>query len=463
MAKSKAEHRLGIFFLVEPCAKYSKYRIGWYDKAKRQTRHVPTGTAVEQEALAALAEYHLKHSTQNGKTRKPTDEPLLQCLNRYYLNYLSKLPSGKKFKEYALPLAIEFFGEQGMVSDLTDEAQLRFIGVMRQRPTKLNGALFKDSTIKRVLGMWMAAVGYAVTYGHLDAAHQPKRIKAKKWKPRLKKGKVFLKPAQLQALFNAAARYEHQWRYLICAVATIGRVGAVRTLTGAQFDLDYRTINLLPEGAEQQDNKTKAIIPMCPTMERWARYWNTKGPICTWGGEALSTNTFWSTLARVSGVPCTAKNMRSTVISWLAHKGVPKWVRSIVSGHLRPDGNTQDDYTVLDPELARQVSDALEALFEAIAPGVKGDLLCKPIAENQPLPDEVWQGGYLPLTTAWGFQMLGSSPAPLLCHHATDGQFQERGSNVAAPPEGSFRFNQLASQNCISSVPAKDQVGDENQ
>lgn len=466
MAKSPSENRVGAFFLIPPCKKYKSYRIGCYNAATGQTDKFSIRTTDKEQAEARLSEHHLKApKRKNGKAPKPHDEPLLQCLNRYYLNYLIDRPSADKFKDYALPLAIEFFGKDGMVSDLTDDNQLRFITAMRRRPTKLNGVMFADSTIKRILGMWIAAVGHAVLFGHLDPAHAPKRIKAKKWKPRLRKGKKLLKVEQLAKLFEAASRHEHWWRYMICAVATIGRPGAVRDLTGAQCDLEYRIINLLPEGDEQHDNKVRPLVPMCPTMERWVRQWNTQGHFVTWRGKPLGDGTFWALLSKAAGVRSTPKYMRSTMISWLAAKGVPRWERSAAAGHSSPDGNTQDDYAVYDPEYLRNVSDAVEALFEALQPLVKKNLLLRPVGEDQPLPEEVWQDGCVPLSMAWGVQRLGGEPSssPPLRHHASDGQFAERGTNVAAPPEGSFRFSELAPKTRLPNVPAKEQVDVENQ
>lgn len=511
MAKARSKNRVGDFFLKPPGKKYWDYRICWYDEASKQVVHVRTGTVVESEAERKLSEHQLTAPPPRKRNRKggakkvlPKDEPLFQCLNRYYLKHLQHKQSAEKFRTYGLPMALMFFPEDAMVSDLTDAKQLEIIQALRtgegrmadgtirkiQRqladgaiqkrargrghkvadgaPRRLAEGKLSDATIRKILAMWIAAVGYAVTFEHLDPQHAPKRVAAKKWKPRYGKGKKAVKIDQLAKLFNTAAKREHWWRYLICAVGTIGRSTAVRGLTGAQCDLDHKIITLLPEGDEQYENKEKATVPMCPTMEKWVRKWDTKETFATWGGKPLATNMFFKTLSLAAGVKCTAKNLRSTMISWLAWKGVPKWERSRAAGHSAPDGNTQDDYAVYDPEYLRNVSNAVEDLFETLAPLVNRDLLLREIAQEQPLPDEVWQVGHAPLSVAWGLQLLGAQgaappPAHGVRRQCSDGRLTELGKNLAAPSGDSLHINELASEIASYGFPRKDRSDDGNQ
>jgi integrase len=369
--------RIGPFFL-KPRA--GIWQICWYDSAARQTRGVSTGTDDLQLAEIKLAE----HALRKGKAEEREDVLLADALSFYWLERGQNLASWETQK-LAMKYALEVWGNP-MVSELTPLRQKEFVRYLRDKGVT-------DHTILRFLGCIWAAMNYYREEGRLKVV--PPRISSEKWNPNLGKRDRVLSLPELGKLFNAASRLEHRWRYLILSVATGGRPSAIAELRRAQIDLDHNILHLNPKG-RVQTKKRRPSLPMCPTLRIWAETWvaeapSPDSPLIAWKGEGMTSDTYFDKVVEESGVENVCRyDIRHTVITWLVRKGVPIDEREIYIGHKLPGSATTEGYVHLDPKYLAKAAEAIEELFQALAPLVTARALLKEVPlEEQPVPESV--------------------------------------------------------------------------
>jgi integrase len=363
--------RIGEFFLK---VREGVYQIARYDSATRQTRCVSTGTRSLAEAEIKLAE----HALRNGKAEEREDVLLADALSFYWLERGQNLASWETQK-LAMKYALEVWGNP-MVSELSPLRQKEFVRYLRDKE-------ITDDTILRLMGCIWTALNYYREEGRLKVV--PPRISNEKWNPVLRKRKRVLSLDELAKLFNAAARLEHRWRYMLLAVATAARPEAILQLRPAQCDLDHNLLHLLPEG-RAENKKRRPSLPMCSTLrthvERWVAESPTS-PLCAYKGEEMTSDTYFDALKAEAGVDCNRYAIRHTLITWLVRKGVPIDEREIYIGHRLPGSATTEGYVHLDPKYLSKAAEAVEELFQALAPLVtKRALIAEPEMEDQPVP-----------------------------------------------------------------------------
>jgi len=213
--------------------------------------------------------------------------------------------------------------------------------------------------------------------------------------------------------------YGHAWRFLVMMIGTAARSEAVLGLRKeTQVDFEHHVLNLNPPG-RKQTKKYRPIVAMAPTLEKWLQQWepaSKTGEVIGANGRRLRrAREMFRNLARKAGVKATPYTLRHTVATWLATRGVNSWERDMFMGHRRPDGNAMGNrYAHYEPKYLRGASNAIEALYEAIAAEMKvGDLLDRGYVEDQPLPPDDRQTGWL---YAWlnecGDRLVPSGYAP---------------------------------------------------
>jgi integrase len=366
--------RIGQFFLKP---RHGVWQICWYDPTSRQTRGISTGTVDLREAEIKLAEHALRHS----KPEERDDVLLADALSYYWLERGQHLASWETQK-LAMKYALEVWGNP-MVSELTPARQKELVKYCREKK-------ITDHTILRFLGCIWTALNFYHGEGRLKVV--PPRISNEKWNPHLPTRKRTLSLAELARLFNAAARLEHRWRYLLLAVATGARPRALLELRPEQIDLENHLLHLLPEG-RAQNKKRRPSLPLGPTLRSHIAHWiaeDRAGPLCGYKGEEMTSDTYFDALKEEAGVDCNRYAIRHTLITWLVRKGVPIDEREIYIGHRLPGSATTEGYVHLDPQYLAKASAAVEELFQALAPLVTArSLLVEAPLEDQPMPDSV--------------------------------------------------------------------------
>lgn len=378
-------YTVGDFWLVPPDEKYTDYGTKWYDKSARQTRRVGTGKTDLEDAKDELKAHALKHGDGQHK-----DELVLQTLERYYLAYAVNLPTGKSVKQ-TIKFVMLYWPEQ-MASAIDADTQKRFI-------TKLRDYGLSEDTIGRYFNNIFAAIRYAMQFKHLKFKVTPVRLGKRHWGVRTqarmrkstKAAKRQLSPQEWGALFDAALeKGDHCVRYLITAIGTHARPAAILELTGAQIDAQHGTIDLNPAGREQ-NNKHRPIIPMARTLAAWVSSW-APGPgdlVITENGGPVALKQIRTLIEHARIGPCVPYTFRHSVASWLSAQAIDRWERKSFMGHTVVDGGKTDDYTHYDPRYLRNAAEAIERLYEAIAPHTRVNLL-RATLEDQGPPEALW-------------------------------------------------------------------------
>jgi integrase len=396
---------VGIFYLKPPDGKYATYGICWVEQVgqHRQTRRLSTGERTdEQEAWRKLQIHALENSEK--QTAKPADQPIAQVLAWHWLNYGRNLASAPSV-EGAKVDALKCWGT-AMVSELDVKKQLQLIKLLRDRG-------MAEKTIKRRLSVIWTAMNTAASCQQLDDKVIPKLIEYRLWGERTQPvirrsaqaSKRSLELHEWAKLFDVVvspkrhAMREPFLRYLILQMSTGGRTSKVVRLTRAQVDFEHGIIDLNSPG-RTQNNKYNPKIPACDVLLRHLKAWKDEaehgGRYVYSRGKRPLTLEFIRYMIKLSGVPnCTPYTLRHSVASWLADceasHGVGRRERKMFIGHLRPDGGSTDDYTHYNPKYLRNAARAIDALFEAVAPLTKVDLLLHQY-EDQPLPEAAWLG-----------------------------------------------------------------------
>ena len=196
----------------------------------------------------------------------------------------------------------------------------------------------------------------------------------------------------------AQISYGPAWRFAIIKLGTGGRSEAVCDLskTSGQINFEHHILDQNPPG-RQQTNKYRSVVKMAPTLEGWLHRWEPATEsghyIGARGKRIRGGRNIFRNLVRKAGIKATPRMLRTFVGTWLATHGVPTWERDMFMGHRKPtdDGSqTGIIYTIYEPQYLRAAADAIEALFQALAPLLQSgaNLLNLAVDEDQPLPDE---------------------------------------------------------------------------
>ena len=371
--------RAGRFFLKQR-GKQGTWYICWYNPATGQADRISTGTGDREAARTALYE----HALRNERPATSTDAQLAHVMLTCWEQYGRHLPSAHTHLA-AQRDALEIWGDVS-VSELDRQRQLEFVRAMRVRG-------LSDWTIStRLRRIWATMNWYRRDNSQLVV---PDQITAADWRPDLQDRDQTYSLPELAALFNTAAdqtadlRYtrEHWWRFLVLAVGTAARPGAIRELTWQQVDLRLGRIRLNPEG-RRQTKKRRATVPIAPTLAAELSAWEHQGDhVITYYGKPLTSPEFFDLLAEKAGVTGGPNVIRHTVRTWLAERGVPDSEADAFMGHKGEGSATGKRYIHRRPEYLGSVKDAIEALYDAISQLVTRPFKGKEMVD-QPTPED---------------------------------------------------------------------------
>ena len=154
----------------------------------------------------------------------------------------------------------------------------------------------------------------------------------------------------------------HVRLFIILAITTGARMGAILELRWDQVDFKHRTINFNQVGREQS-NKRRPEVPLnsraYAALEEAAQGALTDFVI-EWDGQALkSIKKAIRMAAKRSGVPCSPHVFRHTAGVWMAQADVPMQKISQFLGHTSTRV-TERTYARYSPSFMKDAAAALE-------------------------------------------------------------------------------------------------------
>lgn len=171
----------------------------------------------------------------------------------------------------------------------------------------------------------------------------------------------WLSPDQVQGLL-AATETPHVRLFIILAVTTGARMGAILDLTWDRVDFQAGTIDFRPSG-RHQTNKRRTVVPMnkrCRgALEEAAKGALTSHVVEYAGQPVASVKKAIASAARRSGVECSPHVFRHTAGVWMAQADVPMQKIAQYLGHTSTKV-TETTYARYSPSYMRDASAALE-------------------------------------------------------------------------------------------------------
>lgn len=165
---------------------------------------------------------------------------------------------------------------------------------------------------------------------------------------------------QYEALL-AAATTPHVRLFVILALGTAGRMGAILELTWDRVDFERGVIRL---GTGERRRKGRAAVPMTDrarTALAEAAKARTCSHVIEYGGSQVGKiRKAFAAAASTAGLPwCTPHVLRHTAAVWMAEAGVPMAEIAQYLGH-EDDRITQRVYARFSPQHLRRAAGALE-------------------------------------------------------------------------------------------------------
>lgn len=354
MPRSRARplFELGGQWIAQEPGRRGYYRY-WNDAGNGRTRRASLGTENLETAKEKLAEIIIQG------TRSTIETHLATVLEKYFIERTDFLPSCKPAR-HAGSLLLECWGELIRASGITESKNREFV----EWSLELGHSI---SYIARNLGVAAAALAHAKL--HVDLIYNEGAILSK-WphlKPKAQR-KIFEPTDKELAHLLAQKMPENLRRWIMNAMATVGRPTAVLELTPGARDRAHGLISLNPEG-RRQNKKFRATVREPKVMTKWLNTWEGRGKhamrpqdrYCTYSSES-SIDT---ALARVCGP--TRANLPAMSLYSFRHLGtsvmrrakVPKEQIDYQLGHRQGGARSTQDYGQYE---ARYLSEASKAL-----------------------------------------------------------------------------------------------------
>ena len=398
----EAKFRLGRYWLDRVNGSPNWYRF-WYDPVARKSRPRTLGTPDEEEAkilLAAIVLQEGDHAADPRQGGDPADIRLITVFEYYWTNYSDKRPR-KGDAHYACETLLNYLDSAleraARVSDLSRARQRAF---MKHASDELGHAV---GTISRNLSIVNAALNFAAEEQIIvDVNGEEQDIKLLKFAPKIYYAKTYISeitgapmPAprnevpQLEDLarFVEDIRTERLFRYIVLALNTWARPGAVVQLGPAAVDRDRWLLDINPSG-RRQTKKRRPVIAVSKNLKGWIEYWASVDPDdathwITYKGEPVADiKTAWrahrdatdedgkrlypDTITRYA-----MRHLMATVARNSRRPRVPKEQRAIMLGHTDPDRRVTDGYGIYEPGFLREAVQATDAFLTKLNDAIR--------------------------------------------------------------------------------------------
>ena len=219
----------------------------------------------------------------------------------------------------------------------------------RRRSGRSNG------TIHVELGMLRAALNWARKEEWIDVAPNV-------WLPAKPEPKERHLTREEADKLLAACATPHMRLFVLLALHTAGRAGAILDLKWDRVDFMRRLIHLRdPE--RPKTRKGRATVPindvLLPALQE-ARKGALTDYVIEWaGGRVLSIKKGFAAAVERAGIaPCTPHTLRHTAATWMAEGGIPMPAIAEYLGHT-DSRTTERAYAKFSPEYLRRAADAL--------------------------------------------------------------------------------------------------------
>jgi integrase len=239
--------------------------IYWYDPNTGRVKRHSSGTFNRGEAETALGRFIIENAAASESSAiEPPERYLIVTALRWYLQERGAELASSEFAASAVDRLMDFFGPRATVSSVTPQVLKRYANERKRKVRRFktkNGETvvasdkpISSATIRRELAVLSASFNHAIENGRLTSA--PKVILP----PQSPNKTRYLEREEVERLLEACHE-PHLRLFVLLAINTGARKGALLELKWQQIDFANRLIYLNPEGREQT-TKRRAIVPI---------------------------------------------------------------------------------------------------------------------------------------------------------------------------------------------------------
>lgn len=333
----------------------TRYHIYWRMPGGR-TRRISTRTGDLVAAKQALRNF--------ADRRKPGGRPHPSGvrLRDVFSGYIENRLSGKTRRDALSILRImhDFLEEESIVfvAQFTPAMQRHFIRWRQQRAKKRSGRELSTATINKDLEFLRASLRCWLREGLVSEVPYVRLL------PKPPARERYLTREEVERLL-AACREPHLHRFVIIALHTLQRPGAILDLRCSQVELAHRRIDFRPPGW-RQTSKRRPVVPITDTLYpilKAAMAESLSGYVVEYGGHPVRSikTAFRSACRRAGLIGVTPYTLRHSAATLLAGAGVPLWQISGMLGH--GITRTTEIYAKHAPEFLSQAACGLDAVL----------------------------------------------------------------------------------------------------
>ncbi|MDX9911455.1 MAG: site-specific integrase [Phycisphaerales bacterium] len=332
-----------------------RYYITWCPPGSRKLFRRSTRTSDAELAKRRLVAFA---DARRVPGRRGADEVTLrEVLDRYVHEHLAG-----KARQDAISVARvvdEFAKREGLVhvASMTPAMQRAYVHWRRERARR-TGRELSNGTINKDLEVLRAALRFAQREGMVAEVPGVRLVARPPARDR------FLRVDEVERLLGAC-REPHLHLFVMLALHTLQRPGAVFDLRWSQVDLPAGRIDFNPPG-RPRTRKRRPVVPITRTLagvlERASREARCDAVIAYEGKPVRSVKRSFAAACQRAQLPgVTPYVLRHTGSTLLAGSGVPLWQISGMLGH--SISRTTEIYAKHTPEYLAGARDGLEALF----------------------------------------------------------------------------------------------------
>jgi integrase len=340
----------------------------WFDPISRQTRRASLGTTDLHEAEIELARW----ITVNGRLHqeRPADVPLETVLVRYWERHGRKVAMAASLRANLGYWSTYFPG--ATVGEVTVSSQHEFVDWLKAKRVARTGEPYSSSYVKKIVAAGAAALRDAHQRGQLTAI--PPLVQVKEHRPQLCR----LEVGGVATLLDAI-QTDHLYMFVMLALNTLSRPGALFELHREQCSLVDRLIFLNPPGREQT-RKFRPVVPITETLYPLIKD-ASPGLLVHWRGKPVrQIDRVWrETIARAGlGAGVDRMTLRRTMARELRRRGVQPWDLGGIMGHKAKDHDTTEIYAAYDPNYLAAAVAAIDGFMSEI-----GRVAARPIIRSK--------------------------------------------------------------------------------
>lgn len=314
-----------------------RWYVQWWQDGRAQ--RVSTGTADEREAQRFLA----AHAAGHGTPAPPEQPTIGQILDGYLEDRKERVASHATLRYAAAAI-------KGVLADLTPEnltqERVRHYADQRRAAGRKDGTIIREMVTLRAALRWAVKAKWITDEPHVEVPSTP--VPRDRWLTRQEAAKLI-----------KAAETHHVRLFIVLALHTAARAGAILALQWSQVDMPAGRINL----GRGSGNKRRSIVPInVPLREELekAQQLRTCDFVVEFRGSGVASvkTGFAAAVRRAKLKDITPHTMRHTAATWMAQKGIS--MARIASFLGNSEVVTENVYAHHHPDYMREAAEALE-------------------------------------------------------------------------------------------------------